>query len=481
MAQFRVLWISGHVHGATPIWREGLSEWQTISQCAEVADVLKSLPQPPPPPADLWYYLDAGGRQRGGVTAEQMGMLLRRGEVDGLTTVWRLGMTAWKELSNIEELRAQLVCDDDDDDDGDHAEVAFQRAQEVAFDPEMELSAPSARSLKPLSAAAATSSSYAASTSSGEASGMGDAPAAAVKPKRVRPNKKGKFKADGGSNVYVSGLSEDANEDEIAEAFKVAGLLKTDLASGAPRIRLYRSPDGRPKGDALVSFLKAESVALAVTLRDGFEMRPGRAISVQPARFERREGEAPKRLSKDEAVLRKKQRLLELRSLAEWEDGLGGGKRSATVVLTGLFDREADAEADADFYANLRQDVEVECKKAGEVEKVTVFEGSEKGAAAVRFKQVDDAERCVAMMNNRQFGQGTVRCELYDGVTDYRSLALQHAAAHGVRGGSGNGTAPILDSASGVDDIEEQERNLDEFGDWLEAGSTDEEPDGSDD
>ena len=38
---------------------------------------------------------------------------------------------------------------------------------------------------------------------------------------------------------------------------------------------------------------------------------------------------------------------------------------------------------------------------------MTVFDGSEQGAVAVRFKEADDAERCAAMMDARTFGQGT--------------------------------------------------------------------------
>ena len=164
-------------------------------------------------------------------------------------------------------------------------------------------------------------------------------------------------------------------------------------------------------------------------------------------------------------MLRKRQRLLEQRALAEWEEGLGGGRRNATVILTGLFDEAAAAQADADFYANLKQDVQVECAKAGAVDRVTIFVGSERGAAAVRFKSIDDAERCVAMLHDRQFGQANVRCEIYDGVSDYRALAVQRAAA-----GASEGTA-----AAGQESVEEQERKLDAFGQWLEAGSTDDE------
>ena len=152
--------------------------------------------------------------------------------------------------------------------------------------------------------------------------------------------------------------------------------------------------------------------------------------------------------------------------MSQWEDSLltsADGKRQCTVVMFGLFSAEQAAEADAHFYANLKQDVEVESKKAGEVEKVTVFEGSERGVAAVRFKQADDAEKCVAMMNERQFGASQVTAELFDGVSDYR---VKPKLADEAAGASAGGA---------TESIEEQEKKLDDFADWLEADSTDEE------
>ena len=53
IAQLRVLWVSGHIHGATPIWREGLSSWATIVEVTEVFTHLSSLAQPPPLPSDV--------------------------------------------------------------------------------------------------------------------------------------------------------------------------------------------------------------------------------------------------------------------------------------------------------------------------------------------------------------------------------------------------------------------------------------------
>lgn len=96
---------------------------------------------------------------------------------------------------------------------------------------------------------------------------------------------------------------------------------------------------------------------------------------------------------------------------------------------------------------------------------VSIFEGSERGAAAVKFKHPDDAQRCVVMMRERSFGSEALRCELYDGVSDYRPRAVREAAAVAPGGRVGEETA------------EEQEAKLESFAQWLEADSTDDEAD----
>ena len=62
------------------------------------------------------------------------------------------------------------------------------------------------------------------------------------------------------------------------------------------------------------------------------------------------------------------------------------------------------------------------------------------------------------MMNERKFGGTQISCVFYDGVTDYRALSVREAAA-------------ALSSNS----VEEQEKDLNDYADWLEAESTDEE------
>ena len=73
----------------------------------------------------------------------------------------------------------------------------------------------------------------------------------------------------------------------------------------------YKNESGQSKGDALLGFIKPESVALAVTLRDGYELRPGRPMTVVPAKFEQRGGAlAQKRLGKEANQQRKRAKLV---------------------------------------------------------------------------------------------------------------------------------------------------------------------------
>lgn len=87
------------------------------------------------------------------------------------------------------------------------------------------------------------------------------------------------------TNLYVSGLPEDVTVPELMEHFKIAGIIKLDH-NEQPLIKLYLNDEGKPKGDARITFLKEESIALAIELRDGADLRPGIPLTVEKAVFQ---------------------------------------------------------------------------------------------------------------------------------------------------------------------------------------------------
>ena len=92
-----------------------------------------------------------------------------------------------------------------------------------------------------------------------------------------KDNKKTRF-------VYASGLPLDVTLEELSTFFSRCGIiLETD--EGEERIRIYRNDDGAAKGDARIGYLRQESVALAIQILDGTEIRPGFSVSVERAVF----------------------------------------------------------------------------------------------------------------------------------------------------------------------------------------------------
>lgn len=224
------------------------------------------------------------------------------------------------------------------------------------------------------------------------------------------------------TKVYVSNLPLDITEEEFVDLMQKCGLVMRDPNTQKMKVKLYMDKEQNCfKGDALCTYIKIESVELALKILDGLDYK-GNKIKVERAHFQLK-GEynpalKPKKKKKKE--LEKLKRMQE--KLFDWRPEKFIGERSKherIVIIKNLF-HPTDFDKEVQLILDYQQDLREECAKCGEVRKVVIYDRHPEGVAQVTMKSPEEADAVVKLINGRWFGKKKVTAEIFDGRTKYR-------------------------------------------------------------
>ena len=190
-------------------------------------------------------------------------------------------------------------------------------------------------------------------------------------------------------------------------------------------------------------------------LHDGY-IRPTHKIEVTQAEFEIKDkiqnsNKKAYTSNVSQAQIKTAQRAMKQALAWNEDDDIGVNKAQALkiIVLEGLFD-PIDFVNDPKFEEELEKDIVTECEKYGPISKMTLFSRNPLGIVILKFNTGYAAQETIKLMNGRFFGGKKIKAYFWDGKTDY-----------------------TVSSTSAEQDEEEEDKRLNEFGDWLEKEQED--------
>ncbi|EFC49664.1 RNA binding domain-containing protein [Naegleria gruberi] len=225
------------------------------------------------------------------------------------------------------------------------------------------------------------------------------------------------------TSIYISGLPLDekkVHNQLLIDEFSKCGIIKTDPFTEQPKVKLYRNDDGSLKGDARVTFLKEESIDLAITLFDGASLfGDGSTITVTRAEFTKPEN-YDANISLEYHNRRKQIKEKENKKL-HWgfADDPDVTTETAepsdrTVILKHMFVPD-DFSSNPLFGAELKDEIKPEMEKYGKIEKIKLYPENPDGVVEIRFKTLHAARTCISENHGRLFDGIKLIAYIWDG------------------------------------------------------------------
>ncbi|XP_037082514.1 HIV Tat-specific factor 1 homolog [Pollicipes pollicipes] len=248
----------------------------------------------------------------------------------------------------------------------------------------------------------------------------------AGKQRKMNKKKPEWFQLDDSKNtkVYVSGLAESTTEAEFVELMSKCGLVMKDpLRGNAWKVKLYRDDYGVPKGDGICTYIKIESVNLALDILDGYEFK-GKRLSVEKATFDMKGSFDPTKKPKKRTLKKKDREKLQKKQekLFAWQPDKIRGERERherVVIIKNLFSPD-EFRSRPEMILEYQQDLRDECSKYGAVRKVVLHDRHKDGVVEVIFQEAVEADACVTKMSGRWFAGRRLEAATWDGKTKYR-------------------------------------------------------------
>ena len=154
--------------------------------------------------------------------------------------------------------------------------------------------------------------------------------------------------------------------------------------------------------------------------------------------------------------------------LADWSDDEPSAlpetssRWDKVVILKHMFTL-SELASDPAAMLDIKEDIREECAKLGDVTNVVLYDLEEDGVASVRFSNPEAARECVRVMDGRFFAGTQVIAYIAKGEEKFRKSNAKKADVD-------------EDEVEGGDEETEEKKRLDAFGEWLEEGDKEAQP-----